>query len=63
MSDPQSRLAEYQRQAEACTSKAKRAADKAVRSQYKRLADTYLQMVDMERRRMEIRGKLKSDRA
>lgn len=62
MPDPKSRIAKYQRQADACTLKAKHATDKALKNQYMRLADTYLKMIELERRRMEIRATLKTGR-
>lgn len=58
MSDPHSRIAEYQQQAEACIAKAESASDDLTRSQFMRLAETYLQLVQMELRRIEIRAPL-----
>lgn len=56
VSDPQSRIADYQSHADACMTKAGEATDETVRSQYMRLAETYLELVQMELRRIEIRG-------
>jgi hypothetical protein len=58
--DPKSRIAGYQREADACMAKAKHAPNKTVRNQYVRLADTYLKMIELERRRIEIRATLKN---
>ncbi len=58
MSDPQSRLVDYQRRAAACVIKAEQATDEIGQNHYKQLADMYLQLVTMELRRMELRKPL-----
>lgn len=55
LSDPQSRLTDYQRRADACIAKAERARDETTQGHYMRLAEMYLQLVEMEVKRMELR--------
>jgi hypothetical protein len=53
-------MRDYHRQAEACMAKVGQTRDEAIRSQYMRLAETYLQMVQMELRRAELRARIQS---
>ena len=48
MPDPQSRIGRYQRRAEECMEIADRLGDPLLRSQYMRVAETYLKLVEIE---------------
>lgn len=56
MSDIQSRIERYETLAAESLGKAERTSDETARRHYMRLAESYLQLIDMEIRRMEIRG-------
>jgi hypothetical protein len=61
VSEHQWRIADYQRQAKSCIDKAEQTRDETARRHYRQLAETYLQLVQMELRRIEIRGTFKTD--
>jgi len=58
VSDPQTRMTEYQRHADDALAKAEGTTDPVLRRHYMRLAETYLQLIEMELRRIELRKPL-----
>jgi len=58
VSDPQTRIADYQRRADEAIAAAEGTSDPILGQHYMRLAETYLQLIEMELRRIELRKPL-----
>jgi hypothetical protein len=61
MSEPSDHISIYQQRANTFMSKAEAASDPVVTRRYMDLAEMYLQLVEMEIRRLEIRGEGRTD--
>jgi hypothetical protein len=60
VSDAHSRINTYQQEAQSCLAKAHCTTDELMKSQYVQLAEAYLELVQLELRRIELRAQIQA---